>query len=105
MIPRYLACTDYGQFCSHSNTVTPLFLLLVMAGIVAAICLKAGWDALGRRAEKREREERHPQPGGRTCCDTPAPGPHAGTCPNSVMMCGEERWLATEVPGSAPGHD
>jgi hypothetical protein len=47
MIPRYLACTDYGWSCDHSNTVTPLFLLLCAAGlavaIVVSVLLGAGW--------------------------------------------------------------
>lgn len=34
----------------------------------------------------------------RTCCSTPAGTSHQGTCPNSVMCCGEYRPHVNELP-------
>lgn len=48
VIPRYLACTDYGWSCGHGNTVTPLFLLLCGAGLVVAIGISAFLRRSGR---------------------------------------------------------
>ena len=41
MMPHYLACTDYGWSCGHSNTVTPLFLVLCGGILFVAIGISA----------------------------------------------------------------
>ena len=51
MIPRYLACTDYGWSCGHNNTVTPLFILAILAGVI----LLGGIAAAVRNADRKAR--------------------------------------------------
>lgn len=38
----------------------------------------------------------------RTCCATSPSTAHTGTCPNSVMRCGEERFLVNHLPKPQP---
>ena len=41
-MPHYLACTDYGWSCTHTNTMSPALILLI-AGILAAAIGISAW--------------------------------------------------------------
>lgn len=58
-----------------------------------------GHRCLDARRKRRDLEAEHEQLvryRERTCCPTPWNTSHAGTCDNSVMRCGEQRWNVNE---------
>lgn len=106
----FLAGTEASAAVAFSSPVAAW--VAVACAIAAAILLSADSAQLRKRLRQRPPDEEAsitvpdgliPQaraecPRQRTCCAT-APGrSHAGTCPNSIMRSGEERWHANELP-------